>query len=160
MRRPRMFVSPTIDVLESRTLMSTASPHFFEHVLIAPERLAPSGQSDIVLDRSHSARSVIATEALNLGDIFRHIQVGIFHLQGRRGPHSPLPSLSLDSVQIMNTTPWPILVTIHLQSSPPPMPINQTVGYQTTLPFDFMSATDAKMTMDVSRPDTRRRRRR
>ena len=73
--------------------------------------------------------------------------------QGTSGTTTPLPTPSVDSVRIENTTGLTLVVTVHLN-----VPQNHQPSITETIPaqgnsiasFDFGSATNAFMTMDVS----------
>jgi hypothetical protein len=75
---------------------------------------------------------------------------------GAAGTTTPVPASSLDSVSIQNTTGLALLVTVHLK-----VPQIQQPGITETIPaqgssivvFNFGTATNAFMTMDVSRAD-------
>jgi hypothetical protein len=146
-----------------------------------PEGLAPAWQSDIGLYRPHSARSVITTERRILGDLYRYVQGEVASGStipttpsqgtggtatpvptptlpgyGTGGTSTPVPTLSLDSVRIQNTTGLALLVTVHLDTSHTPQPwITETISAQegSIALFNFGTATNAFMTMDVSQPD-------
>ncbi len=146
------------------------------------EGLAPAWQSDIGLYRPHSARSIIATERLILGDLYRYVQDGVGganppvsgsgsstastpghgsgstttpgHVPG--GTTTPVPAVSLDSVKIQNTTGLVLRVTVDLATPHTPQPfITEIIPAQggTIALFDFGKATNAFMTMDVSLAD-------
>jgi hypothetical protein len=68
-------------------------------------------------------------------------------------PTPPVPTPSLDSVRIQNTTGLALVVTIYLDVSQTQQPrITETIPAQgnPTVLFDFGTATNAFMTMDVS----------
>jgi hypothetical protein len=207
MRRTKMSVSPSVDVMEPRVLPSTAAPLLSQHAMSGvvrdvraimstlaktkdtvqasahltrlssripsgPEGLAPSWRSDIGLYRPHSARSIITTQRRILGDLYRYVQGGVDGSnppvtgsssttstspgQGAGGTATPLPALSLDSVRIQNTTGLALVVTVHLEVSQFQQPsITETIPAQgsSIVPFDFGTATNAFMTMDMSRAD-------
>jgi hypothetical protein len=74
--------------------------------------------------------------------------------QGTPGASTPAPAPSLDSVRIENTTGLAITVTVHLMVSENRQPsITKTIPAQgnTIASFDFGTATNVFMTMDVSR---------
>ncbi len=76
--------------------------------------------------------------------------------QGTVGTPTPVPTPSLDSVRIQNTTGLALLVTVHLEVPQIQQPwITETIPAQGSLilPFDFGTATNAFMSMDVSRAD-------
>jgi len=207
MRRRKMSVLPSVDVMEPRVLLSTAAPLLANHALSGvvrdvraimstlaktedtvqasahltglssripsgPEGLAPSWRSDIGLYRPHSAKSIITTERRILGDLYRYVQDGVdggnrpvtglgsttstTPGQGTGGTATPVPAPSLDSVRIQNTTGLALLVTVHLKVPQIQQPwITETIPAQgsSIVPFDFGTATNAFMTMDVSRAD-------
>jgi hypothetical protein len=67
-----------------------------------------------------------------------------------------VPAPSLDSVRIQNTTGLALLVTVHLRVAQVQQPsITETVPAQGSaiVPFNFGTATNAFMTMDVSLAD-------
>ncbi|HEX3451414.1 MAG TPA: hypothetical protein VHS97_24385 [Isosphaeraceae bacterium] len=76
--------------------------------------------------------------------------------QGTAGTSTPAPLPSLDSVRIQNTTGLALQVTVHLE-----VPQNHQPSITETIPaqgssiasFDFGTATNVFMTMDVSRAD-------
>jgi hypothetical protein len=78
-------------------------------------------------------------------------------VQGTTGtPTPPVPTPSLDSVRIQNTTGLPIVVTIYLDVPQNQQPrITETIPAQgsPTVLFNFGTATNAFMTMDVSSAD-------
>ena len=207
MRRTKKSVSPNLDVMEPRVLLSAAAPlvsrqawsgvvhdvraimstlartrdtveasahltRLSSRIPSGPQGLAPAWRSDIGVYRPHSARSLLTMQRLILGDLFRYVQGGV---EGGRGPVSgsgsvtapapgqatggaptPLPSLSLDSVRIQNTTGLALLVTVHLDVPQIQKPwITETISAQGSwvVPFNFRSATNAFMTMDVSLAD-------
>jgi hypothetical protein len=76
--------------------------------------------------------------------------------QGTAGMGTPMPTPSLDSVTIQNTTGLALVVTVHLKVPQIQLPyITETIPAQgsTTAVFNFGTATDAFLTMDVSRAD-------
>jgi hypothetical protein len=202
-----MGILPSVDIIESRVLLSTAVPLLSKHALSGvvhdvkaivstlaktqdtvqasahltglssripsgPEGLAPSWRSDIGLYHAHSARSVIATERRILGDLYRYVQAGVDGGNrpvtgsgsatsttpgpGTGGTATPVPAPSLDSVRIQNTTGLALLVTVHLKVPQTPQPwITETIPAQgsSIVSFDFGTATNAFITMDVSRAD-------
>jgi hypothetical protein len=217
MRRTKTALSPSVDVMESRVLLSMAGAPISEHAFLGvvrdvkaimstlartentvqasahltslsaripsgPEALGPSWQSDIDNYRPHSAGSIISTERLILGDLYRYLQDGV---DGGNQPASgsgsatsttpgmgkgtsstpgqvpggtatPVPAPSLDSVTIQNTTGLALLVTVHLDVAQPQQPyITETIPAQgsSVVTFDFGTATNAFMTMDVSMAD-------
>jgi hypothetical protein len=146
-----------------------------------PEELAPSWQSDIGLYRPHSARSIIATQRRILGALYNYDQGGVAggNLpasasgtttssnpgqdpggttdpgQGTGVSITPAPAPSLDSVSIQNTTGLALLVTVHLDVQQLQQPsITETIpaGSSTVL-FNFGTATNAYITMDISLAD-------
>ena len=67
-----------------------------------------------------------------------------------------MPAPSLDSVRIQNTTGLALLVTVHLKVPQIQQPwITETIPVQgsSIVLFNFGTATNAFMTMDVSRAD-------
>ena len=69
---------------------------------------------------------------------------------------APVPTPSLDSVRIQNTTGLTLVVTVYLNDSQNPEPyIMETIPARgnTTALFNFGTATNAFMTMNVSRAD-------
>ena len=67
-----------------------------------------------------------------------------------------MPTPSLDSVTIQNTTGLALLVTVHLEVPQFQQPfITETIPAQgnSTVLFNFGTATNAFMTMDISRAD-------
>jgi hypothetical protein len=75
---------------------------------------------------------------------------------GTVGTPTPVPMPSLDSVRIQNTTGLALVVTVHLKVSQFQQPrITETISAQanSTVLFDFGTATNVFMTMDVSRAD-------
>jgi hypothetical protein len=67
-----------------------------------------------------------------------------------------VPAPSLDSVRIQNTTGLALVVTVHLKVPQIQQPsITATIPVQGSaiVPFDFRTATNAFMTMDVRRAD-------
>jgi hypothetical protein len=71
-------------------------------------------------------------------------------------PAPPVPTSSLDSVRIQNTTGLALVVTIHLNVAQVQQPrITETIPAQgsSIAVFNFGTATNAFMTMDVSRAD-------
>jgi hypothetical protein len=73
--------------------------------------------------------------------------------QGSTGTSTPVPTTSLDSVQIQNTTGLAIVVTVRLMVSENHQPsITETIPAQgsSIATFNFGTATNAFMTMDVS----------
>jgi hypothetical protein len=207
MRRTKVGISPSVDVMEPRLLLSTAAPFLSEHALSGvvrdvraimgtlartedtvqasaqltklssripsgPEGLAPTWQGDIGLYRPHSASSIITTERRILGDLYRYVQGGFdggnapvtgsgsststTPGQGTGGTATPVPASSPDSVRIQNTTGLALLVTVHLEVPQVQQPwITETIPAQgsSIVPFDFGTATNAFMTIDVSLAD-------
>jgi hypothetical protein len=222
MRRTKTGFLPSVDVMESRVLLSTAAPLLSKPALSGvvrdvkaiihtlaktentvqasaqltalssripsgPEALAPSWQSDIGLYRPHSARSLITTQTRILSDLHRYVQGGIHGGDppvtesgtggidggdppvtgsgtatsttpgtGMGGTSTPVPTPSLDSVTIQNTTGMALVVTVHLEESQFLQPfITETIPAQgnSTVLFNFGTATNAFMTMDISRAD-------
>ena len=73
---------------------------------------------------------------------------------GTTGTPTPLPTPSLDSVRIQNTTGLALVVTVHLNVSQFQQPsITETIPANSIMLFDFGTATNDFMTMDVSRAD-------
>lgn len=73
---------------------------------------------------------------------------------GTTGVPNPSPELSLDSVQIENTTGMALLVTVQLETPLPQQPtITQTISAQpnSIATFNFGTSTGDFMMMDVSR---------
>ena len=117
--------------------------------------------------------SVIAAQNLIIGDLYRYARTGNgggvsqpvtgsgsttspTPGEGPGGTTTPVPAPSLDSVSIQNTTGLAIRVTIYLNVPQVQKPwITQTIPAQgtTTVPFNFGTATNAFMTMSVSRAD-------
>jgi hypothetical protein len=201
MRRTKKSVSPSLDVIEPRVLLSTAAPFLSQHPLngvvrdvkaimstlartedtvqasdhltrlssripSGPEVLAPSWRSDIGLYRPHSARSILTTQRQILGDLHRYVHGGNRPVTGLgsttsttpgQGKEStPTPAPSLDSVRIANTTGLTLVVTVHLDVPQIQQPwITETIPAQGSgvVLFNFGTATNAFMTMDVSRAD-------
>jgi hypothetical protein len=137
-----------------------------------PEGLAPSWQSDLGLYRPDSPRSILTTQRRILGDLYRYVQGGTVAGnrpvagpgpttrpapgQGAGGTVTPVPAPSLDSVRIQNTTGLALLVTVRLKVPQIQQPwITATIPAQGSaiVPFDFGTATNAFMTMDVRRAD-------
>jgi hypothetical protein len=76
--------------------------------------------------------------------------------QGTGSTATPAPSSSLDSVTVENTTGLALLVTVRLDVPQVQQPyITETISAQSgsIATFDFGTATDAFMTMDVSLAD-------
>jgi hypothetical protein len=134
--------------------------------------LASAWQNDIALFRPHSPGSIMTTEKRILGDLYRDIQGGAAGasspvsssgpttsaapIVGTAVAPTPQPTPSLDSVRIENTTGLALVVTVHLEVPQNHQPaITETIPAQgtTTALFDFGSATNVFMTMDVSRAD-------
>jgi hypothetical protein len=147
-----------------------------------PEALAPSWQSDIGLYRPHSTRSITMTEKRILGDLYRYLNgpnqtvsasgsttpvtpiQGTANsaaptptpVQGTASAPPPVPAPTLDSVTIENTTGMALVVTVHLDVPEPYQPwIAETIPAQgdPTMLFNFGTATNAFMTMDVKAAD-------
>jgi hypothetical protein len=207
MRRTKLGILPSVDAIEPRVLLSTASPFLSRHALSGvvrdvraimstlartdntvhasvqlsrlssripsgTEELAPTWQGDLGLYRAHSASSIITTQTRILGDLDRFVQGGFYGGnppvtrsgsstpttpgQGTGGTAHPVPASSLDSVRIQNTTGLALLVTVHLEVPQVQQPwITETIPAQgnSIVPFDFGTATNAFMTIDVSRAD-------
>ena len=144
------------------------------------EELALAWQSDLALYRPHSAGSIVRTEKRILSDLYNGIEGGNGPAagsgvttpaapgqgttsapttttgQGSAGTTTPLPTPSLDSVQIENTTGLALVVTVHLDLPLPQQAyITETIPAQgdTTALFDFGTATGDFMTMDVKAAD-------
>jgi hypothetical protein len=130
-----------------------------------PQALAPSWQSDLGLYHPHSAGSFITTQKRILADLHRYALGGNPPVtgsgsttaatpgHGNRGTPPPVPAPSLDSVRIENTTGLALTVTVHLRVPQVQQPyIIETIpaGGTSNATFDFGTATDAFMTMDVS----------
>jgi hypothetical protein len=148
-----------------------------------PQGLAPSWRSDLGLYRPHTPGSVHTTQRRILGDLDRFVQGGVSAGnrpgsgsgsttptppgqgpggaatppgEGPGGTTTPVPASGLDSVRIQNTTGVALVVTVHLKVTPSQQPlITETIPAQgsSIVSFDFGTATDAFMTMDVSRAD-------
>jgi hypothetical protein len=130
--------------------------------------LATAWRADLAL---YSPRTAGASQSLQerlLADLGRFLPVG----SGATGPGStsppspgpgpgpgpvqPAPALSLDSVRIQNTTGIDLLVTVRLRVQQIQQPwITQTIPAKgsPTVPFDFGTATNAFMTIDIRRAD-------
>jgi hypothetical protein len=136
------------------------------------EGLAPLWRSDIGLYRPHSARSLLTTQRRILGDLDSYVQGGVdggdrpvtgsgsttstTSGRGKGDSATPVPAPSLDSVRIQNTTGLALLVTVHLEVPQIQQPsITETIPAEgsSIVPFDFGTATNAFMTMNVSRAD-------
>jgi hypothetical protein len=210
MRRTKIGVSPTVEIMEPRELLSMGAPLVSRHVLSGvvrdvraimstlartqdvgqasaqldnlssripsgPAGLAPSWQTDIGLYRPDSARSITTTQSRILGDLRRFVQGGNRAASGSVSPTptttgpgagvtaapghgtwgtpAPVPASSLDSVKIQNTTGLALLVTVHLKVPQIQQPwITETIPVEgnTIASFNFGTATNAFMTMDVS----------
>jgi hypothetical protein len=162
-------LAKTEDTVQASAQLTTLS----SRIPSGPEGLAPSWRSDVGLYRPHSARSIITTERRILGDLHRYVQGGVnggnppvtgSHSttsatlgQGTGGATTPpVPMPSLDSVTIQNTTGLALLVTVHLKVPQFQQPsITETIPAQGNMivPIDFGTATNAFMTMDISRAD-------
>jgi hypothetical protein len=147
-----------------------------------PEELAPSWQGDLAVYRPHVARSIVAAERLILDDLDLYVEDGIdadnlpvtgsgsttsttsgqvtgtstTSGHGTSGTVTPAPSSRLDSVTVENTTGLALLVTVRLDVPQVQQPyITETIPAQggSIATFDFGTATDAFMTMDVSLAD-------
>jgi hypothetical protein len=137
-----------------------------------PEELAPAWQSDLGLYRPRAARSIIATQRQILSDLYRYVQGGVdagnppvtgsgSTTSNLPGPNTgssttALPVVSLDSVTIQNTTDLTLQVTVFLGTPHTPQPfITEIIPAQgsTIALFNFGTATDAFMTMDVGLAD-------
>jgi hypothetical protein len=203
MRRPQKWISPRVEVMESRALPSAATPLLTMHSLHGIVRdvraivrtlsatdaigqanahlgrlasripggsaqLAPAWRNDVALYSPHTAKSGGSVEKRLLDDLSRFVRGGA----GATGPGStipppivpspesgqglPAPALSLDSVSIRNTTGLDLLVTVRLKVPQVQQPwITQTVPAQGSpvVPFNFGTATDAFMAIDVRRAD-------
>jgi hypothetical protein len=164
----------TVQASASLTELSSRLPS-------GPEELAPSWQSDIGLYRPHSARSIITTERRILGALYNFDQGGLDGGnqpatgsgattstnpgqdpdgttdagQGSGDTTNPAPTPSLDSVSIQNTTGLALLVTVHLEVQQLQQPsITETIpAASSTVLFNFGTATNAFMTMDISLAD-------
>jgi hypothetical protein len=162
------------------------------HIPFASEGLAPKWQSDLWLYRTHSARSIVATEKRLVGDLNLFVQSGVgggnlpvsgsgsttstaplpsagtttapAHTpnptptptpgHGTTGTPTPVPTPSLDSVRIHNTTGLALLVAVHLNVSQFQQPsITESIPANSSMLFDFGTATNDFMTLDVSRAD-------
>jgi len=162
-------LAKTEDTVQASAQLTTLS----SRIPSGPEGLAPSWRSDMGHYRPHSARSIITTERRILGDLYRYVQGGFdggnpqvtgsgsttFTTpgQGTGGTTTPpVPAPSLDSVTIQNTTGLALLVTVHLKVPQIQQPyITETIPAQgsSTVLFNFGTATNAFMTMDMSRAD-------
>src|SRR5262249_47009423 len=120
----------------------------------------------------HSARPIITTQRRILGDLYRYVQGGgptsnrpmtgsgsmsaTTPGPGKGGTAHPVPAPSLDSVKIQNATGVALLVTVHLKVPQVQQPwITETIPVQgkSTMSFDFGTATNAFMTIDVRQAD-------
>ena len=135
------------------------------------ERLAPVWRNDVHLYSPHTAGSSGAVLRQLLTDLRRFARDGAGGTGAsgsgstplpapspspRQGPNMPAPTLSLDSVLIKNTTGLDLLVTVRLRVQQVQQPwITQTIpaAGSPVVPFNFGSATDAPMTIDVRRAD-------
>ncbi len=207
MRRTKKSITPSVDVMEARLLLSTAAPLVSQHMLSGVVRdvraimgtlartkdtvqasaqitrlssripsgsqaLTPLWQSDINLYRPHSPRSIVTTEKQILDDLYVFLEsqtesangpvagsgstTSTTPGQGTGSMTPPVPESSLDSVRIENTTGLALSVTVHLDVPQVQQPwITETIPAQgnTVVSFDFGTATDAFMTMDVSLAD-------
>ncbi len=131
--------------------------------------LAPAWRQDLTVYNPRAAVSVVAAQNLILADLYRYAAARIGGNQpvtapppspmpgpGPGGMNGPVSAPSLDSVKIQNTTGIALRVTIYLDVPQVQKPwITETIPAQgtTTVPFNFGTATDAFMTMDVSRAD-------
>jgi hypothetical protein len=207
MRRTKNSVSPNVDVVEPRALLSAATPLLTQHALhgvvrdvkaimstlartedtvgasaqltglssripSGTEELAPTWRRDLKLYRPHSTASVSTAEKRILRDLYRYDRGGggggnapvtgsgsttpPTTSANAGGTSSPVSAPSLDSVSIQNTTGLALRVTVHLEVPQVQKPwITEIIPAQgtTIVPFNFGTATDAFMTMDVSRAD-------
>ncbi len=213
MRRTKNRVSPSVDVMEPRVLLSTAAPlvvqarvewsrsrrqGHHEHAGQDGEHRpgeCPSHQALVAdFDRTGRARPDVAERHRALSPPFhevdhhdgeadprrplRFVQGGVDGGnppvtgsgpdlpppraarpppgQGTGGTSTPVPVPSLDSVTIQNTTGLALVVTVHLRVPQVQQPwITETIPAQgnSSVSFDFGTATNAFMTMDVSLAD-------
>jgi hypothetical protein len=207
MRSSKKRVSPSVDVMEPRILLSAATPLLTQHALngvvrdirgimstlartedtvrasaqltslssripFGPEALAPSWREDIGHYRPHTVGSVVTTKNRILSDLYHYIRGGggggsrpvtgsgsttsRSPCHGTGGTSTPVPLASLDSVTIRNTTGLALLVTVRLEVPQVQQPfITEMIPAQgsTTVPFNFGTATDAFMTISMSRAD-------
>jgi hypothetical protein len=131
------------------------------------DQLAPAWRKDVGLFNPHTAGSSVSVRQQLLDDLYRFVQGGAGGTGAsgsgstnppapNPGPGLPVPLLSLDSVRIKNTTGLNLLVTVRLRVPQIQQPwITQTIPAQGTpvVPFDFGTATNAFMTIDVRRAD-------
>lgn len=138
-----------------------------------PVELAPAWRADLTLYRPEEVGSIGETESLILGDLYQYVggldgggvapapvtgsgpsaPPSPAPVAGSGGSGAPVSAPSLDSVTIQNTTGLALEVTVYLQVPQVQKPwITQTIPAQgtTTVLFNFGSATDAFMTMNVS----------
>lgn len=140
--------------------------HLSTRIPSGPEGLAPTWQADLALYRPHRAASVTLVQRRILGDLSQFVQSGTVTGpigttspspgQGGGCPILPAPLASLDSVTIQNTTGLALRVTVHLQVPQVQKPyISKVIPAQgqTSALFNFGTATNAFMTIDVSRAD-------
>jgi hypothetical protein len=137
-----------------------------------PEELAPAWRIDLGLYDPHRAASVTLAERRILGDLHRYVRGGGVASnppasgsgsttptspgQGTGGTGGPVSSPSLDSVRIQNDSGLALTVTVHLYVSQVQQPfITETIPAQgnPTVLFDFGTATDAFMTIEIRRAD-------
>jgi len=135
------------------------------------DRLAPAWRYDVGLFNPHTAGSIGPVRHRLLEDLDRFVRGGAGGIGSigsgptnppapnpgpGQGPGLPVPALSLDSVRIKNTTGLSLLVTVRLRVPQVQQPwITQTIPTQGSplVAFDFKTATNAFMTIDVRRAD-------
>jgi hypothetical protein len=136
------------------------------------EQLASVWRNDVGLYNPHTTGSSGPVQRRLLDDLYHFLQVGPSGGPGVTTPGSttpstpnpgpsgqpslPAPAPSLDSVTIQNTTGLDLLVTVHLKVPQVQQPwITLTIPAQGSpvVPFDFGTATNAFMTIDVRRAD-------
>jgi hypothetical protein len=134
-------------------------------------QLAPQLRADLERARLTNSQAGIETKKEILGDLYEYVTTGVANDKFRVvGPGSaifnvlnqgsgsgstvdnPAPTANADFVNIQNKTGQAIVVTVRLNNSGNPRPsITRTIPAtgQTTLPFDFGTATDTFMAIDV-----------
>jgi hypothetical protein len=134
---------------------------------MGPERLAPTWLNDLGLYRPHSPASGIRTQARIIGDLYRYVRGGTGGAPPVAGPVAsnppvlnpgtgggvPIPTQSLDSVKIQNTTGLNLFVTVYLRVPQVQQPwITEMIpaAGDPVASFDFGTATGSFMTMNVS----------
>jgi hypothetical protein len=135
-----------------------------------PEGLAPLWQKDLGLYDPRAMGSIAAARRRILGDLNHFVRHGGDNppvtdsgsttsppaAKGPSGGGGHVATPSLDSVSIRNTTGLALLVTVHLDVPQVQKPwITETIPAEgnTTLAFDFGTATDAFITVDIRRAD-------